>query len=138
MRLKSHMTFSTQATPHEFFQDVNPNDCFLVVSSEQTLKQGTYTSVPVHTTNAQGENIVFRDPTLLQIEGAVNLSTSERVSIENERAPFDETVSALRMASIESTVPLPEGCIVGKLNHMRERYPLQSIYMRQRSAKTGS
>ena len=26
---------STQATPHEFFQDVEPNDCFLVVSSEQ-------------------------------------------------------------------------------------------------------
>ena len=74
------------------------------MSSEQQLQKGINTSVPVHIANAQGEDIVFRDPTLLQVEGGVNLSTSQRVSIENERALFDETVSTIRLASIESNI----------------------------------
>ena len=78
----------------------------------------------MHIINAKGEDVVFKDPTLLQIEGGVNLSTSQRVSIENERALFDETVSSIRLASIESDITIPEGYIVGRINHVREHYPL--------------
>ena len=85
---------------YERFEEVNPNDCLLVVSNDYKIRKGAGTTVPVHIVNNKGEDVIFRDPTLLQIEGGVNLSTSQRVSIENQRSLFDETVSIIRMASI--------------------------------------
>ena len=64
------------------------------------------TLVPLFLTNAHGEDIVFRDSTLLQIEGAVNLSTTERVSIENEGALLDETVQISYALSLFRTLDL--------------------------------
>ena len=118
---------SSQISPHERFEDTDPNDCFLVVSTGLKLEKGENTMVPVHITNAQGEDIIFREPTVLQIEGTVNLSTIHQVSIKNERALFDETMSSLIVSAPEQEVVLPEGYVIGKVNHMREQYPLERL-----------
>ena len=48
-----------------------------VIVSWWCLEKDISTPVPVHIINAHVEDIVFRDSTLLQIEGAINLSTTE-------------------------------------------------------------
>ena len=59
--------------PHDRYEEVNPNDCYLVVSTDQELRKGTGTSVPVHISNTKGQDIIFQNPTLLRIDGSFKL-----------------------------------------------------------------
>ena len=96
---------------YERFEEVNPNDCLLVVSSDYNISKGMGTTVPVHIANNKGEDVIFHSPTLMQIEGNVHLSTTQNISIENETACFDETISGLRCRKNKTdkgTVPFGE------------------------------
>ena len=42
-------------TQHERFEEVDPNDCFIVVSTNDKLIKGTGTTVPVHIENTKAK-----------------------------------------------------------------------------------
>ena len=75
----------------------------------------------------KGENIVFQQPTSMKTGGAVKLSLSHNLSLENKQCCLNEEIPTQMNAATEEEIYISQGFVIQKITQMSVQYAMQQI-----------